>query len=137
MQVILQDAEMRWMLWDECLRPIPDLQAIANQEPGTRQAGLYDCYRCGGDHVAYLQLLLNVSRLKSVAMWPDVLHHLIYWNMWKLSWMQAVQVTEEKSKINNCNNCLIKEMIVIEQELLTCIRCLMTQVINYIHDRIQ
>ena len=40
MQVTLQDAEMRWMLWDECLRPIPDLQAIANQEPGTRQAGL-------------------------------------------------------------------------------------------------
>jgi hypothetical protein len=32
--------------------------------------------------------------------------------------MQAVQVTEKKSKINNCNNFLIKEMIAIEGELL-------------------
>jgi hypothetical protein len=43
--------------------------------------------------------------------------------------MQAVQVTEQKSKINNCNNRLIKEMIMIERELLPCIRCLMTPVI--------
>ena len=30
-QVILQDAEMRWMLRDEHLRHIPDLQAIAKK----------------------------------------------------------------------------------------------------------
>ena len=51
--------------------------------------------------------------------------------------MQAVQVTEQKSKINNCNNHQIKEMIAIEWELLTCIHCLMTQVILCIHDRIE
>jgi len=31
MQVILQDVEMRWMLRDEHLRHIPDLQAIAKK----------------------------------------------------------------------------------------------------------
>jgi len=51
--------------------------------------------------------------------------------------MQAVQVTEQKSKIDRCNNHLRKEIIVIEQGLFTCICCLMTRVIIYIHDRIQ
>jgi len=51
--------------------------------------------------------------------------------------MQAVQVTEQKSKINNCNNHLIKEMIAIERGLLTCICCLMTWVFVCTHDRIQ
>jgi len=31
MQVILQDVEMHWMLWDEHMRHIPDLQAIAKK----------------------------------------------------------------------------------------------------------
>jgi hypothetical protein len=31
MQVILQDAEMHWMLLDEHLRCVPDLQAIAKK----------------------------------------------------------------------------------------------------------
>jgi len=31
MQVILQDVEMRWMMQDEHLHRIPDLQAIAKR----------------------------------------------------------------------------------------------------------
>jgi len=33
------------------------------QEAGTKQVGLYNCYRCSGDHLAYLYLLLSASRL--------------------------------------------------------------------------
>jgi hypothetical protein len=66
-QVILQDAEMRWMLRDEHLCCIPDLQAVAKKLRRRRQ---------------------------------------------------AVQVTEQKSKINNYNNHPIKNMITIKRELL-------------------
>lgn len=38
MQVTLQDAEMCWMLGDECLRRIPDLQAIAKKLGRSRLA---------------------------------------------------------------------------------------------------
>jgi hypothetical protein len=38
MQVILQDAQMRWMLWDEHLCRIPDLQDIAKELGQSRLA---------------------------------------------------------------------------------------------------
>jgi len=38
MQVILQDAEVRWMLWEEHLCHIPDLQAIAKKLGWSRLA---------------------------------------------------------------------------------------------------
>jgi len=46
--------------WTPSLHPWP---AGHCQEAGTKQAGFYDCYRCSGDHVAYLNLLLSASRL--------------------------------------------------------------------------
>ena len=38
MQVILQDVEMRWMLWDEHLQCIPDLQVTAKKLEPSRLA---------------------------------------------------------------------------------------------------
>lgn len=54
---------------------------------------------------------------------PDLqclaLHHPICcWNMWKLSWMQISQITEQENEINNSNK--MKEILWVRQSLLTC-----------------
>jgi hypothetical protein len=47
------------------------------------------------------------------------LHHPICcWNMWKLSWMQISQITEQENEINNSNK--MKEILWVRQSLLTC-----------------